>query len=201
MSTPTLSPRWEILALAALTAESKIGGKRKRASMRSWRRSGVVGAATGAPGERKEGEPSAEEEGGEEGVVEEEEEVVEEEEEEEAAALAATGRVLRGGVEGDGAAGVGVGGEARSLIANIGDDGARRFATSPLLVRRRAEPWRVPLRTTLPWADEVIITLALRVANGREEGARCERERGGGGTRLIRTRTEEEKRRGGRSRD
>ena len=170
--------------------------------MRSWRRSGVVGAATGAPGERKEGEPSAEEEEGEEGVVEVvEEEVEEEEEEEEAAALAATGRVLRGGVEGDGAAGVGVGGEARSLIANVGDDGARRFAASPLLVRRRAEPWRVPLRTTLPWADEVIIALALRVANCREEGARCERERGGGGTRLIRTRTEEEKRQGGRSRD
>ena len=64
MSTPTLRPRCAIFALAAFTAESKIGGKLKSASIRSWRRRGVVGAATGVPGVRKEDSEEEDEEGG-----------------------------------------------------------------------------------------------------------------------------------------
>lgn len=85
MSTPTLSPRCAILLLAALTAELKTGGKLKRLSMRSWRKSGVVGAATGVPGARKEEEESP-------SAVEAEEKGVGAE-----TALAATERVLREG--------------------------------------------------------------------------------------------------------
>lgn len=71
------------------------GGKLKRVSTRSWRRSGVVGAATGVPGVRKEGLL----------LLLEGEEVVAEEETD---ALAATEQrgLLRGEVEGCTGAGV-----------------------------------------------------------------------------------------------
>ena len=142
MSTPTLKPRWAIFALAALTAELKTGGKLKRLSTSSWRKSGVVGAATGVPGARK---GAGTEEGGAE------------------TALAATERVLwEGGEEEEEEGGVGIGvvevGIEERIEGLIGGGGDDDGVASDVVVERAidfrcggpAALWQALFRTKLP---------------------------------------------------